>query len=544
MGAVNLAGMAPNIVLSGQPEGQLLVLPVVPAYINGVAVGGLEAHGGEPALLGTLAPRLLTQIALLLQFLPNLLQLGIGLSPVQLLQHALQIAHLPFAQSQLVGQLLLGVLHPGVILVEFRRILLGGEQGAQGDFHRRHVLIVEVLADDLGLPLGNPMNVGGQNVPQLAQTLPVIGSRQLLFLQCHLPGKPGAQILHRFAHGLALLTHGVLPIPEGVKAVQQCGKGFLFLAASVLAQGAEGVLLGRAVRLDVHIGFGMVQVLPEEKQQLFRRVVHIKRTDPGIRASGGEQCRLPADQGRQSPQGIHEPVREQIRPGCGQNVYIIFQRQRIFFGNRLRLLVVKPGQGRPAAGLVQADAPEAVQNPTVGPQQIQVASPAHQLRGQGLPDGKAHFVGALKGKIGRPLHGQLGNFRQLRSQQVLSQEHTEHGRLRGIFRACGGQMEPGRGGIGGKQQLLPVVPPPEVKNHRIPAGLVDFIHPCPQAFSPHLLQHGGKKKCVKCHYASSMTRWNSSFSRSVCPARYNAPNSASSPVALAYCAGVADLGTA
>ena len=105
-------------------------------------------------------------------------------------------------------------------------------------------------------------------------------------------------------------------------------------------------------------------------------------------------------------------------------------------------------------------------------------------------------------------------------------------------------MEPGRGGIGGKQQLLPAVPTPEVKNHRIPAGLVDFIHPCPQAFPPHLFQHSGKKKSVKSHYASSMTRWNSSFSRSVCPARYKAPNSASSPVALAYCAGVADLGTA
>ena len=50
-------------------------------------------------------------------------------------------------------------------------------------------------------------------------------------------------------------------------------------------------------------------------------------------------------------------------------------------------------------------------------------------------------------------------------------------------------MEPGGGGIGGKQQLFPAVPAPQMKNQGIPAGLVNFVHPGAGAFLPHLFQH-------------------------------------------------------
>ena len=130
MGAVNLAGVAPDVVLPGQAEGQLLVLPVVPAYIDGEAVGGFKAHGRELSLPGPLPACFRAQIALLLEFLPDFLQFGVGLGTVQLVQYAFQVIQLIFSQLQLVGQLLFGVFHPGVILVEFCRVLLGGEDGA------------------------------------------------------------------------------------------------------------------------------------------------------------------------------------------------------------------------------------------------------------------------------------------------------------------------------------------------------------------------------------------------------------------------------
>ena len=81
-----------------------------------------------------------------------------------------------------MGQFLFGVLHPGVVLVEFGGVLLGAEDGGQGNLHRLHLLIVKILADNALLPLGDPTQVGGEDVSQLAQPLPVIGGLQLLLL--------------------------------------------------------------------------------------------------------------------------------------------------------------------------------------------------------------------------------------------------------------------------------------------------------------------------------------------------------------------------
>ena len=264
--AGNLAGVAPDVVLSGQAEGQFLILPVVPAYIDGIAVGGFKPHGLELSLLHPLPAGVRPEIAALLKLQPNFLQLGLGLGPVQFFQNALQIAKLRMPQLELMGQLLFRILHPGVVLVEFGGVLLGGENGGDGNLDDLHIRVVKILAGDGGLSLDDLMNVGGDNVPQLPQPLPVIGGFQLFFLEGQLPGQTGAEILDGFAHRLAFLPHGILPIPDGVVAVQQGAKGgSLLTAAAVLPDGAEGVLLGGAVRQTVEPGSGVGEVFPEEK---------------------------------------------------------------------------------------------------------------------------------------------------------------------------------------------------------------------------------------------------------------------------------------
>ena len=151
----------------------------------------------------------------------------------------------------------------------------------------------------------------------------------------------------------------------------------------------------------------MVQVFVEEQTQLVRRGIHVQRTDSGVRTSGGKQRRLPAHQRRKTSQGIHEPVRQNIRSRFGQQVDIIFKSEGVFLFYRLRLLIVKTGQGGTAGGFVQTDSSQTVQNPPVRPQQVQVAGAAHQLGHQPFLDGKAHFIGAVEGEGCRPLHGGL-----------------------------------------------------------------------------------------------------------------------------------------
>ena len=398
-----------------------------------------------------------------------------------------------------MGQLLLGVFHPGVVLIKLGCVLLGGENGGQGDVHHLHFLVVKVLAGDHRLALHHPVEVRRENVSQLPQPLPVIGSLQFLFLNGQLPGQPGAQILHRFPDGLAFLTHGILPIPEGVVAVQQSPEGFRLLAASVLPDGAEGKLLGSAVRGGIVVGPGVHSILPEKVRQLPGGILPVQSRNPGIDVTGGEQRRLPAYQGGQAAQGVHQPVRQHIRPGPVQNGGKVRAFQRIFFGHRFRRDVFQPRQGGPPGCFIQTNPAQAVQNPPVGGQQVQVAGPAHQLRRQLLLNGVSHFVGAVKGEKRRPLHGKLGDFRQPGPQKVLSQQHTEHGRLRRVLRRGGREVEPGSSGIHRKKQLFPAVPAAQMQNQGVPAGLVDFVHPGPQAPFPNLRQYGGQKDSIKCH---------------------------------------------
>ena len=181
-----------------------------------------------------------------------------------------------------------------------------------------HFLVVKVLTLHHRLALDDSMDVGGEDVAQLAQTLPVVGGFQFFFLDGQLPGQPGAQVLDGFAHRLALLTHGILPVPDGVVHIQQSAKGFRPLACPILADGAEGKLLGGAIGLGVVVGSGVVQVLSEKQRQFISYGVHIQRINSGIGGAGGEQGRLPAHQRGQAAQGVHQPVSQHVRSRLGQ----------------------------------------------------------------------------------------------------------------------------------------------------------------------------------------------------------------------------------
>ena len=90
--AVDLGGVAPDIVLPGQLEGQLIVLAVVPAHIDGKAVGAFKALGGKLAGFHPLPVGVHADIAAGIELLTDLFQLRVLLGPVQFLQDAFQIA--------------------------------------------------------------------------------------------------------------------------------------------------------------------------------------------------------------------------------------------------------------------------------------------------------------------------------------------------------------------------------------------------------------------------------------------------------------------
>ena len=239
--------------------------------------------------------------------------------------------------------------------------------------------------------------------------------------------------------------------------------------------------------------------LSEKFQELCSGGVRPGR-DPGIGGSQSIEGGFPAHERGEPSKGVHKPVTQQVRPGRAEDLFKVrlFQGQGVLLFHLRWLLVVEPRQGG-AAGFVQAYPAQAVQDPAVGAQKVNIAGPAHEFHGQGFLDGVAHFVGAVKGEKGRPLHGNLGHGGEPGTQKVLAQEHTEHRGLRGIFRGGGGQVEPGGRWVGGDQQLFPALLAAQQKDQGVPAGLVDLLYPGGGALFLQLLQHAGKVSGIKGH---------------------------------------------
>ena len=203
----------------------------------------------------------------------------------------------------------------------------------------------------------------------------------------------------------------------------------------------------------------MGHMLPEKQAQLFGCVCNVKGFHPGTGISGGKQCCLPADQGRKATQLIHQTLGKFVRTALSEDIHKLgsFPAGAIQLVHRLRGLVVQSGQSGTFDAFIQTDPAQAIQDPSLRGEQIQIAGSAHKLSHQLFVHMVAHFINTVKGKDGAAFHGQLGDFHQTGTQKVLAQEHTEHGGLCGIFRRGVGQVEPGSGGIQGKKQLLPTL---------------------------------------------------------------------------------------
>ena len=106
-----------------------------------------------------------------------------------------------------------------VVLVVFGRVLLGREGHVQGDLDLLHIRVVEVHGGEPRLAPLHAVQVGGDDVPQLAQALPVVGGRQLLLLVRQLPAEPGQLVGQSLMEGLAPGPHALGQGLAGIEVV-------------------------------------------------------------------------------------------------------------------------------------------------------------------------------------------------------------------------------------------------------------------------------------------------------------------------------------
>ena len=182
MAAVDLLGMEPDVPLVGVLCGQAVILPVVAAYQDTQARGGVELPwpGGplEAGLLLAVTAEVAAVGELGADIVEVLLRFGLG----QLLQNALKILQLLPALLQLGRQVLLRRFGLGVLLEVAGSVLLRRQAHIQRDVDVGAVLIIVVLGGEAALPPLHAVEVGGDQLAADAQAVTVQTGGQLLLL--------------------------------------------------------------------------------------------------------------------------------------------------------------------------------------------------------------------------------------------------------------------------------------------------------------------------------------------------------------------------
>ena len=465
MAAVNFLRVEPQVVLFRRFQRQLVVLPVVAAHIDGVALVGLEHHGLGRLLLHLLFAAAALEVAAVGQFRPDIGNVLFPLGPAQGIEDAAKIGVLLLALFNEPRQHLFGVLGLGVVLVELGGVLLGRQGGRQWDVDFLHVRVVEIHRRQTGLATGDGVEVGRDDIAQLPQPFPVIGGGQLLPLDFQLPGRPVPKIGQRLVDGLALLAHLLAPLPAGVEPVQQGREGgerLILPQGPVLLQRAVGIVLGAALPQQQRGRIGAVEPRKLLGQIVGQRFI-LRFCGTTLRIAAVAAGQLPANHRRQRRKVGLEPFVQLNVPRFpaqqGQNgVPVRLCRVPLFLGGRV--LIKQARQNLALFAHLKVHPAQTVDDSAVAAAENQIGIAAHDLNDQPLLHRLAHFIGAVQNEVQKPLHGRLANLRNTAAHQMLAQQHTEHGRLGGVFKGFLGELGP-RGVGAGRQQQLPVgVPGP------------------------------------------------------------------------------------
>ena len=232
------------------------------------------------------------------------------------------------------------------------------------------------------------MEVGGDDVPELAQPLPVLGGVQLPLLVGDLPGGAVPGVGHGADQVLALLADALLIFPLLIEPVHQGGEGGIGGALPrllILLRREEGEVLRTLFDRD-HSGRKVIFL--HGVQQRFRRLGH---PDPAlgpqlvkgdVHPSSGPEGDLPADQGRPAAEGVQQPV---VHPALPRGLFhpakplSPIQGGGVGFFHGAGQTVEQTGQQLPLGGHIPVHPAQAVHDAALVVHQHQIGPAAHGL---------------------------------------------------------------------------------------------------------------------------------------------------------------------
>ena len=148
---------------------------------------------------------------------------------------------------------------------------------------------------------------------------------------------------------------------------------------------------------------------------------------------------------------------------------------------RVGQLVGDIGQHKAAAAHRQVDALDRVENDArIAVDDDQVAVHAHDFTDDAQPLLLAQLVDAVKVQKQHAVTAGLPQAHQLAAAETLAQQHTEHRRLRGIFRRFDAEVDARRIGARGEQQLARALVGAKHQHQLVAVGLINLTDARPQ----------------------------------------------------------------
>ena len=389
MGTVDFLGVEPDVALKGLLAGEQVVLHVVLPHRDAQPGGGAELHGlwAQPAAL-VLPLDLSAEISRVRQLLADLLQVPFPLGQGDVLQHAVQIVQLPPTLLQLNGQHLFCRFRLVVFLIILRRVLLGGEQGVQFDLHLAPLRVIKIHGPQRGHAALHGVKVRGNDVPELAQPLPVLGGLQLPLLIGELPGGAVPGVGDGTDQILALLADALLILPLLIEAVHQsgeCGIGGALPRLFILLRREKGEVFRPLFNGDHS---WRKAIFPHSLQQRFRCLAYpnpalgTQLIKGHVHPAPGPKGDLPADQRRPAAKGVQQPV---IHPALPRGLLhpakplSPIQGGGVGFFHGGGQTVEQTGQQLPLGGHIPVHPAQAVHDAALVVHQHQIGPAAHGL---------------------------------------------------------------------------------------------------------------------------------------------------------------------
>ena len=319
-----------------------------------------------------------------------------------------------------------------VILEHGGGVLLRGFEGINLNFNFRASLLIVVLAAQNSVPFFESVEVCGDQLRRFADLLAILALLKLGISCGQLSLLAVAQRADGFHQLMAAPPLLFQLVAAGIEAVEHVGKALRLLAAQRIA------VLGQAHEAEIHGLFAVIIQIRVQLPRLYavdKGVQQLRQICPVVFAAAGK---LPAYQRGKPREAFQKPLVDGPRPVGLFNQdaalrRIAVQKRRLRLRGRIAVKHARQHTAQRVPGKVRAA--HAVHDAPLAVDQNEIGAAPDELRDQGLSPLQAELVPRLQLQLQHTLVCGLCNGEDARADQVLAQEHAEHGRLGRVFKA-------------------------------------------------------------------------------------------------------------